>query len=94
MREIPTSRFNQIISQVDTSFQIPHEAGCPSDPEEEANSFYSSDSYENLDIKLNLKHVPGRSEYIKRLVPQLDLENLPDYQTTDDEAEENNNNNN
>lgn len=73
---------------MDTSFQVPHEAGCPSDPEVDAMSFYSSDSYEDMDILLKPVHIPGRKEYIRKLVPPLDLDDLPEYQTTDDEADD------
>jgi hypothetical protein len=41
IQQIPTCRFNQILSQVDTSFQV-----VESDPEQDQWSFYSSDSYE------------------------------------------------
>lgn len=74
IRQIPTNRFNQILGQIDTSFQ-PFE----SQSEEDEFSFYSSDSYELCQIKIERKIPKARSSLINSLVPKLDLTNLPQY---------------
>ncbi len=60
---------------------------CESDSENEY-SFYSEDSYELIEPKLNLSTTNSRLHQIKSIVPPIDLSQLPDYVSSEEEEED------
>ncbi len=60
---------------------------CESDSDNEY-SFYSEDSYELIEPKLNLQSASTRLDNIRSIIPPLDLSALPDYVSSEDEEDE------
>ncbi len=60
---------------------------CDSDSDNEY-SFYSEDSYELIEPRLNLITAATRLKDIKSIVPPLDLSQLPDYVSSEEEEDD------
>lgn len=76
---LPTARFHQIVKTFETSFKP-----CDSESDNEY-SFYSEDSYEGIEPRLDYKATSQRLRKIRKLVPKLDLNALPAYVSSDEE---------
>lgn len=59
---------------------------CDSESDNEF-SFYSEDSYDYIQARLSFISSDKRKSRIYKLVPPLDLENLPAYVSSDEEEE-------
>lgn len=79
---MPTARFHQIVRTYDTTFKP-----CDSESDNEY-SFYSEDSYEGIESRLEYRASTARLKKIRKLVPRLDLASLPAYVSSDDEEGE------
>lgn len=81
IKAIRTDRFDEIMGQIaaENNSEVP----IP-DEEEDLYSFYSSDSYELL-VK---DPDPAKTRKRPILIPQLDFNNLPSYESTSEEEEE------
>ena len=79
---IKTDRFQEIMGQ---------NAGMESAPEEKDDSgfsFYSDDSFEYCPVDQEIYRQSKFKNKFNVIIPSLDFEDLPEYETTDDEEEE------
>ena len=81
-QSLPTHRFHQIVRTFETSFKP-----CDSESDNEF-SFYSEDSYEYISRRCGHESSIDRKRLIEKLVPKLDLNQLPAYESSDEEGDE------
>lgn len=79
-QSLPTHRFHQIVRTFETSFKP-----CDSESDNEF-SFYSEDSYEYIGRRCGHESSIDRKRLIRKLVPMLDLSQLPAYESSDEEG--------